>query len=145
MLLSIGLDEEQELSQYVIYDTEKKGPKRINLNDPSPSHMSYSPPTSLKIHLSKIDIPELRPRADKSPRVTPTKSRPAAEPRRAPELPTSSDKVQGKQRETEKERLRAAEEERKRELQRAKEMERAQKKAEKEAKKTDKNKKSVNL
>ena len=61
-----GLDDEQELFQYVLYDTEKpKGPRRINLDDPSPSSLkTYAPPTSLKVHLSKIDMPELKPRPD---------------------------------------------------------------------------------
>lgn len=59
--------EEEELHQYAVYEQEKpKGPKRINLNDPSRASMplgsNYSPPTSLAIHLSKIDMPELRPR-----------------------------------------------------------------------------------
>ncbi|KAI0690208.1 hypothetical protein BC835DRAFT_1365514 [Cytidiella melzeri] len=72
-----GLDEDQDLFQYVIYDTAKKGPKRINLDDRAPSHASYSPPTSLTVHLSKIDMPELRPkleslRAGPSTRARPT-------------------------------------------------------------------------
>lgn len=141
----VGLDEEQELLQYVIYDTAKKGPKRINLNDPSPSHLSYSPPTSLKIHLSKIDIPELRPRAE-NVRVASTKAKatlPAAP--MTPSEPPAIDTGRGKQKESvtdkarEKERQRAAEKERERE----KEREKLQKKAEKEAKKAEKNKKGT--
>ena len=65
--MRLGLDEEQELFQYVLYDTEKvKGPRRINLDDPAPGSTlkSYAPPTSLKVHLSKIDIPELKPKTD---------------------------------------------------------------------------------
>lgn len=54
------------------YDTVKtktQGPRRINLNDPDPksknrSKDGYTPPESLLIHLSKIDMPELRPRAE---------------------------------------------------------------------------------
>ena len=61
-----GLEEEEALHQYVIYDTEKaKGPRRINLDDPSPStNKTYRPPTSISVHLSKIDMPELRPKAE---------------------------------------------------------------------------------
>ncbi|RPD58862.1 hypothetical protein L226DRAFT_471178 [Lentinus tigrinus ALCF2SS1-7] len=66
-----GVAEEEELYQYVIYDTDKttprKGPKRINLNDPDPKKGKdkgkYAPPTSLTVHLSKIDMPELRPKS----------------------------------------------------------------------------------
>ncbi|TBU30078.1 hypothetical protein BD309DRAFT_990453 [Dichomitus squalens] len=64
-----GIAEEEELHQYVIYETEKrKGPRRINLNDPDPKKGKipdadkYAPPTSLTIHLSKIDMPELQPK-----------------------------------------------------------------------------------
>lgn len=59
-----GLDEDQELFQYVIYDTAKKGPRVINLDDRGPKHANYAPPTSLSVHLSKIDMPELRPRLE---------------------------------------------------------------------------------
>lgn len=50
------------LHQYVVYDV--KQPKRIDLNDPpaSSSAQTYKPPDSLMIHLSKIDMPELKPR-----------------------------------------------------------------------------------
>ncbi|KAI0334629.1 hypothetical protein GY45DRAFT_1426956 [Cubamyces sp. BRFM 1775] len=67
-----GVAEDEELFQYVIYDTrqgspQRKGPKRINLDDPDPKgkgkeQSKYAPPTSLTIHLSKIDMPELQPR-----------------------------------------------------------------------------------
>ncbi|KAH9889038.1 hypothetical protein C8Q73DRAFT_794025 [Cubamyces lactineus] len=67
-----GVSEDEELFQYVIYDTrqgspQRKGPRRINLNDPDPKgkgkeQNKYAPPTSLTIHLSKIDMPELQPR-----------------------------------------------------------------------------------
>ncbi|CCL98557.1 uncharacterized protein FIBRA_00557 [Fibroporia radiculosa] len=54
---------EDELHQYVMYDTmARKGPRRIKLDDPRPQ--AYAPPQSLVIHLSKIDIPELKPRAE---------------------------------------------------------------------------------
>ncbi|KAF6761433.1 hypothetical protein DFP72DRAFT_803647, partial [Ephemerocybe angulata] len=55
-----GLDDEADLHQYVLYDTEKKkGPKRINLNDDADQKAKYTPPSSLTVHLSKIDMPEL--------------------------------------------------------------------------------------
>ncbi|KAH7885823.1 hypothetical protein F5I97DRAFT_1158855 [Phlebopus sp. FC_14] len=67
---------EPDLHQYVLYDTEKpkpkpagqKGPRIINLDDEGAGAKSkgngkgYSPPSSLVVHLSKIDMPELRPR-----------------------------------------------------------------------------------
>ncbi|KZT07374.1 uncharacterized protein LAESUDRAFT_724832 [Laetiporus sulphureus 93-53] len=62
-----GLDDE-ELHQYVSYDADKKskGPRRINLNDPRPKdkQSAYAPPSSLLVHLSKIDMPELQPKAE---------------------------------------------------------------------------------
>jgi len=51
----------------VIYEQAKpKGPKIIKLDDPKSKNAemeSYTPPTSLTVHLSKIDMPELKPRA----------------------------------------------------------------------------------
>jgi len=61
------MDEEGELHQYVIYEQAKpKGPKIIKLDDPKGKNAemeNYTPPTSLTVHLSKIDMPELKPRA----------------------------------------------------------------------------------
>ncbi|KAI0819584.1 hypothetical protein BC628DRAFT_1401730 [Trametes gibbosa] len=67
-----GVADDEELYQYVIYDTlndssKRKGPKRINLDDPNSKTKGkeltkYAPPTSLTVHLSKIDMPELQPR-----------------------------------------------------------------------------------
>ena len=51
----------EELQQYVIYDAQPRGPHRIKLDDP-PANV-YTPPTSLTVHLSKIPMPELSPRA----------------------------------------------------------------------------------
>lgn len=66
--MSIGLADSEELFQYVVYDAptgKTKGPKRINLDDPTPTGVKgYKPPSSLMIHLSKIDMPELRPKAE---------------------------------------------------------------------------------
>ena len=74
-----GIAEEEELHQYVIYETDKpqrRPPRRINLDDPDPRKGKikepdigrYLPPTSLTVHLSKIDMPELRPKANPSAR-----------------------------------------------------------------------------
>jgi hypothetical protein len=53
----------------VLYDTkpEKKGPRRINLDDESKdkNKNKYVPPNSLTIHLSKIPMPELEPKAQR--------------------------------------------------------------------------------
>ncbi|KXN86622.1 hypothetical protein AN958_09926 [Leucoagaricus sp. SymC.cos] len=61
-----GLSEDEELHQYVLYDTnpEKKGPRRINLDDDDKDkNKKYVPPNSLTVHLSKIPMPELQPKA----------------------------------------------------------------------------------
>jgi hypothetical protein len=64
-----GLAGDTDLHQYVLYDTKEgvtsqKGPRIINLddNDGKGKNKDYSPPKSLTVHLSKIDMPELRPR-----------------------------------------------------------------------------------
>lgn len=63
-----GLDEEGELHQYAIYE-QQKGPKIIKLDNPKGKNvdLNYTPPTSLTVHLSKIDMPELKPRANAQP------------------------------------------------------------------------------
>lgn len=72
-----GIEETDPLFQYVVYDTpQRKGPKRINLDD-APKKTPYAPPTSLTIHLSKIDMPELRPRVDPTAASHSPKSKPA--------------------------------------------------------------------
>lgn len=151
-----GLDEDQELHQYVVYDTEKpKGPRRINLNDPALApHLAYAPPTSLSVHLSKIDMPELKPKADATPprpRASMGKPPPRREP---PPLAIPPDSSLGKGRKSadrplvtekprksssaEKREERDREKERLREKEREKEREKAQRKAEKDAKKSKK-------
>ncbi|KAF9475223.1 hypothetical protein BDN70DRAFT_814447 [Pholiota conissans] len=57
-----GLSDEEELHQYVLYDTQeqKKGPRRINLDDEPKD--KYIPPKNLTVHLSKIPLPELQPK-----------------------------------------------------------------------------------
>ncbi|KAH9986102.1 hypothetical protein BJV74DRAFT_546014 [Russula compacta] len=50
----------EELHQYVIYDTQTAGLQRIKLDDPPRN--TYTPPSSITVHLSKISMPELRPR-----------------------------------------------------------------------------------
>lgn len=119
-----------------MYDTEKpKGPKRINLNDPASSSLkTYTPPTSLKVHLSKIDMPELKPKPD----TTPTKTRPPAQnlPPAPPPPVVEAEKrtpEKGKSAKPSKREEREREKERERERQREQEREKAQKKAEKEA------------
>ncbi|KAF9462900.1 hypothetical protein BDZ94DRAFT_1164867 [Collybia nuda] len=56
-----GLSNETDLHQYVLYDTKRVGPKRIILDDSAKA--KYTPPNSLTVHLSKIDMPELQPKA----------------------------------------------------------------------------------
>ncbi|KAJ6558515.1 hypothetical protein DFH09DRAFT_532827 [Mycena vulgaris] len=59
---------EEELHQYVLYDTqERKGPKRINLDDTDKAKNKYVPPESLTVHLSKIAMPELQPQVKHNP------------------------------------------------------------------------------
>lgn len=148
-----GRDEEQELYQYVVYDTERpKGPRRIKLDDPAPApHMTYAPPTSLSVHLSKIDMPELKPKAAAPPRSEPPpvviSPEPSGKGKKGLDKPPVAEKQPRKssaaekreEREREKERLREVE----REKEREREREKAQRKAEKEAKKAEKNKKGV--
>jgi hypothetical protein len=50
----------EELNQYVVYDAQPRAPQRIKLDDPPAN--TYTPPTSLTVHLSKIPMPELCPR-----------------------------------------------------------------------------------
>lgn len=145
LTLSSGLDEDEALHQYVVYDTAKtKGPRRINLDDPSPSSAkTYAPPSSLSVHLSKIDMPELQPRPDTQnkpdrmstrPRPSPTAERPTSE------RSSKESRPSPKAKERERERLREQEREKEREKERARELEKARKKAEKEAKKAKKGK-----
>ncbi|KAL9713695.1 hypothetical protein Ac2012v2_003306 [Leucoagaricus gongylophorus] len=65
-----GLSEDEELHQYVLYDakSERKGPRRINLDDDdkNKSKTRYEPPNSLIIHMSKISMPELQPKAQQA-------------------------------------------------------------------------------
>jgi len=59
---------ESELHQYVLYDTaeKQKGAKRIVLDDSSATKSKYTPPNNLVVHLSKIEMPELQPKANAS-------------------------------------------------------------------------------
>jgi hypothetical protein len=58
----IGLPD--DLHQYAVYDEQStKGPKRINLDDDSKDVKKYQPPSHLTLHLSKIPMPELQPKA----------------------------------------------------------------------------------
>ena len=72
----LGIADEEELHQYVTYDNASNSarseprPRRIKLDDPSPVRgasqgpKEYTAPNSLMVHLSKIDMPELRPKAE---------------------------------------------------------------------------------
>lgn len=53
----------------MLYDLDKqKGPKRIVLDDRTKEN-KYAPPNSLTVHMSKIDMPELQPKAsEKQPK-----------------------------------------------------------------------------
>ncbi|KAI0351868.1 hypothetical protein OH77DRAFT_1438977 [Trametes cingulata] len=102
-----GVAEDEELHQYVIYDTHQgspksKGPKRINLDDPDPKSKGkdkakYAPPTSLTVHLSKIDMPELQPKVSPGNMRRPSGSGPAVGAGSAPApVPEMSDKERRK-------------------------------------------------
>lgn len=54
---------DKDLYQYVLYDTARKGPRTINLDDNKAKGKDYTPPSNIVVHLSKIDMPELRPRS----------------------------------------------------------------------------------
>ena len=57
------MDEEVKLDQHMIYwQAEQKGPKIIKLDDPKNKN-SESMFYYLTVHLVKIDMPELKPRA----------------------------------------------------------------------------------
>ncbi|TFK52060.1 hypothetical protein OE88DRAFT_1658838 [Heliocybe sulcata] len=70
-----GIADQEELHQYVVYDTKpvpRKGPRVIKLDSPptmirrgGDTMETYRPPTSLTVHLSKIPMPELQPTAPK--------------------------------------------------------------------------------
>ncbi|KAH7913056.1 hypothetical protein BJ138DRAFT_1111787 [Hygrophoropsis aurantiaca] len=64
----LGFSDDKDLHQYVVHDTSKpsapSSSRRINLNDVQGQRDESKnvPPNSLVIHLSKIDMPEFRPR-----------------------------------------------------------------------------------
>ncbi|KAL0571670.1 hypothetical protein V5O48_010288 [Marasmius crinis-equi] len=91
---------EEPLHQYVSMDAiVPKGPKRINLDD-SKGKAPYKPPENIRIHLSKIPLPELQPKVKAPPRL--------------PIIETSSkpkDKGKDKEKAREKEKERAREKE----------------------------------
>ena len=66
----------------MLYDTkpEKKRPRRINLDDDdkdkNKSEVRYEPPSSLTVHMSKISMPELQPKAQQEKNGT--KGRPVS-------------------------------------------------------------------
>ena len=141
-----GLDEDEPLHQYVVYEAGKtKGPRRINLDDPiTNANKPYVPPSSLSVHLSKIDMPELQPKPEQSTmNRAPSKVSPVSIPvverfgeklgfRRSEKddrvdskPPTRKDRVREQQLAKEREKERAKE--REREKERIREQEKAQK------------------
>ena len=97
---------DRELYQYVLYDSSlipTKGPKIINLDDNKGKGKGkdYTPPNNIVVHLSKIDMPELRPRASER-----TKDRETRESRKEREkkVKESSDKERKEMKKREKER-----------------------------------------
>lgn len=68
---------DEELFQYVTMEDakpEKSGPKVINLDDGNKKkkEKEYRPPQTLTVHLSKIPMPELQPKARPSTKPSPT-------------------------------------------------------------------------
>ncbi|KAK1222126.1 hypothetical protein PQX77_015054 [Marasmius sp. AFHP31] len=89
--------EEDPLHQYVTMDAiEQKGPKRINLDDQK-GKTPYKPPENIRIHLSKIPLPELQPKVKNPPRL--------------PVVESSSSKGKDREKSKEKEKERAKEKE----------------------------------
>ncbi|KAI0085851.1 hypothetical protein BDY19DRAFT_964703 [Irpex rosettiformis] len=132
-----GLDQDQELFQYVIYDTGKKGPRIINLDDNGPNHANYAPPTSLSVHLSKIDMPELRPRLENLRTGPSMRARPAVVDSPITLIREDKGKFTGRANEKEEKEQEKAHKKAEKEAQR-----RAEREA-KEAKKAEKNKKAT--
>ncbi|KAG2121883.1 hypothetical protein DEU56DRAFT_91134 [Suillus clintonianus] len=57
---------DKDIYQYVLHDAiPLKGPKTINLDDKKDKAKvkDYTPPSNIVVHLSKVDMPELRPRS----------------------------------------------------------------------------------
>ncbi|KDQ13076.1 hypothetical protein BOTBODRAFT_133991 [Botryobasidium botryosum FD-172 SS1] len=89
----------EELHQYVSYqeyvEPQRKGPRVIKLDEPNTagpsSSKAYQPPPNLTIHLSKISMPELQPKAQ-APTVAPSKrsGRKSDPPKRSPSEPDNS-------------------------------------------------------
>jgi len=62
---------DEELQQYVRWeDMKPKGPKVIKLDNPE-GKKEYKPPQTINIHLSKIPMPELQPKAPPKPSLSP--------------------------------------------------------------------------
>lgn len=154
--------DEEELHQYVTYDNaaksssaERKSRRRIKLDDPEPSETgsgAYTAPKSLVIHLSKIDMPELRPKTEVQPVSAEDAVRKrawekewarmqaaaAAETRLQEEGKSSQGKGKEKPKEREKERDKGKGREKEVQKEREKMIERDRKLAEKEQKKLSK-------
>lgn len=69
---------DEELHQYVTMEDakpEKKGPKIIKLDEgPKKKEKEYKPPQTVIVHLSKIPMPELQPKARPSTKPSPASS-----------------------------------------------------------------------
>ena len=77
LMIYLGLGDD-ELHQYVLYDTERqKGPRIINLDDDKHGRNKdkYKPLSSLIVHLSKIPMPELQPKVHQNERKAKEESR----------------------------------------------------------------------
>ncbi|KAJ7078862.1 hypothetical protein B0H15DRAFT_954281 [Mycena belliarum] len=86
-----GLDE--EMHQYVLYDTQqRKGPKRINLDDTDKAKSKYAPPESLTVHLSKIAMPELQPQVKNTPEAAPSPKKDKKEQKKREDAKRKEDK-----------------------------------------------------
>jgi len=75
---------DDSLHQYVVYDAAPRAPARINLDD-APPPRAYTPPDSLAVHLSKIDMPELKPRPSPRANTQPRGAHGASPPPPSPE------------------------------------------------------------
>lgn len=127
-----GLDDERDLYQYVQYDTHnsslsgKKGPRIIHLDDDAKVRNKYKPPESLTVHLSKIPMPELQPKAKTQGKGKGKETELSNEEDRKK---SKSPKGKGKERENLREREESDKERRRREKEREKELQKREKEA----------------
>ncbi|KAL5531483.1 hypothetical protein ACEPAG_4360 [Sanghuangporus baumii] len=130
-----GLDDEGELYQYVQYDVHdsslsgKKGPRIIHLDDDADVKNKYKPPESLTVHLSKIPLPELQPKAKVLGKGKERDTDVSSEEDRKK---SKSSKAKGKDKENAKEKQESDKERRRREKEREKELQKREKEMKKE-------------